>query len=108
MHGVAPLIDARTRVCAPDAIRELRTSNRATRRACGGRKCRVYKGCMKLTELSNEELLKGLDALVGQGRALLARLLAYLGEVEDRRLDLEAACSSLFDFCVRRLTMSED
>jgi hypothetical protein len=28
--------------------------------------------------------------------------------VEERRLDLESACSSLFDFCVRRLAMSED
>ena len=63
---------------------------------------------MKLTELSNEQLLSGLHAFVGQGRALLARLLAYLGEVEERRLDLESACSSLFDFCVRRLAMSED
>ena len=63
---------------------------------------------MKLTELSNEQLLSGLHELVGQGRALLARLLGYLGEVEERRLDLESACSSLFDFCVRRLAMSED
>ncbi|HWL87641.1 MAG TPA: hypothetical protein VNO21_17675 [Polyangiaceae bacterium] len=63
---------------------------------------------MKLADLSNEELLSGLDALVGQGRVLLARLLAHLGEVEDRRLDLQSAYSSLFDFCVRRLRMSDD
>src|SRR5882672_11074189 len=63
---------------------------------------------MKLADLSNEELLSGLDALVGQGRILLARLLAHLGEVEDRRLDLQSAYSSLFDFCVRRLRMSDD
>src|ERR1041385_8669915 len=63
---------------------------------------------MKLTELSNEQLLSGLQALVGPGRTLLARQLAYLGEVEERRLDLESVCSSLFDFCVRRLAMSED
>src|SRR5262245_11750223 len=63
---------------------------------------------MNLENLSNEELLSGLHALVGQGRVVLARLLAYLGEVEERRLDLESACSSLFDYCVRRLGMSED
>src|SRR5262244_1484755 len=40
---------------------------------------------MKLTDLSNERLLSGLHALVGQGRALLARLLGYLGEVEECR-----------------------
>src|SRR5207253_4307269 len=46
--------------------------------------------------------------LTGQERTVLARLLAYLGEVEERRLDLQSACSSLFDFCLRRLGMSED
>jgi len=66
------------------------------------------KWFMKLVDLSNEELLSGLHALIGQGRILLARGLAYLGEVEERRLDLQSACSSLFDFCVRRLGMSDD
>src|SRR5262249_41627099 len=96
------------RVCVPERVRDLRARDHAIRPECGGQKSRVYKESMKLTELSNEGLLKGLLPLVGQGRALLARLLAYLGEVEDRRLDLEAACSSLFDFCVRRLGLSED
>jgi hypothetical protein len=63
---------------------------------------------MNLETLSNEQLLSGLHALVGQARGVLAHLLAYLGEVEERRLELESACSSLFDFCVRRLGMSED
>jgi 5-methylcytosine-specific restriction endonuclease McrA len=63
---------------------------------------------MNLETLSNEELLSGLRALSGESHRVLARLLAYLGEVEQRRLDLESACSSLFDFCVRRLGMSED
>jgi hypothetical protein len=56
------------------------------------------------SDLSNEELLSNLHAVVGQG----ARLLAYLAEVEERRLDLESACSSLYEFCVRRLGFSED
>ncbi|HTQ46172.1 MAG TPA: HNH endonuclease, partial [Polyangiaceae bacterium] len=34
--------------------------------------------------------------------------LAHLVEVEERRLHLEAACPSMFQFCVRRLRMSED
>jgi hypothetical protein len=36
------------------------------------------------------------------------RLLAHLVEVEERRLHLEAACPSMFQFCVQRLGMSED
>jgi hypothetical protein len=63
---------------------------------------------MNLTHLSNDELLAGVHTLAGQGRVVLARLLAYLGEVEERRLDLRSACSSLFDFCLRRLGLSDD
>jgi 5-methylcytosine-specific restriction endonuclease McrA len=63
---------------------------------------------MNLADLSNEEVLTRLHTLVGEGRTVLARLLAYLGEVEERRLDLQSACSSLFEFCVRRLALSED
>jgi hypothetical protein len=63
---------------------------------------------MNVAHLSNEELLAGVSSLAGEGRRVLARLLAYLGEVEERRLDLQSACSSLFDFCLRRLGMSED
>src|SRR5580704_3720708 len=63
---------------------------------------------MDFAHLSNEELLAGVHDLVSQGRTVLARLLAYLGEVEERRLDLQSACSSLFEFCLRRLGMSED
>ncbi|MBX3189140.1 MAG: HNH endonuclease [Labilithrix sp.] len=42
-----------------------------------------------------------------QGRRLVAKLIAYLIEIEERRLHLERACPSLFDFCRRRLGMSE-
>src|SRR5215472_17813820 len=63
---------------------------------------------MIIEDLSNEQLLSGLHALIAQGRTVLARLLVYLCEVEDRRLDLDSACSSLFDFCVRRLGMGDD
>jgi hypothetical protein len=63
---------------------------------------------MKLADLSDVQLLESLKSLCGQGRAVLARLLAHLVEVEERRLHLEAACPSMFQFCVRRLGMSED
>jgi hypothetical protein len=63
---------------------------------------------MKLAHLSDAQLLESLKTLCGHGRAWLARLLAHLVEVEERRLHLEAACPSMFQFCVQRLGMSED
>ena len=60
-----------------------------------------------LRVLSNDELLLGLESLVGSQRQLLARLIAYLREVEERRLHLELAYSSMFEFCTRKLRMSE-
>src|SRR5947209_6091868 len=63
---------------------------------------------MNVASLSNQELLSGLRGLMRQGRVLLARLLEYLGEIAERRLELESACSSLVDFCIRKLGMSDD
>ena len=64
---------------------------------------------MKLTgKLSDAQLLDNLKTLCSQGRVVLARLLAHLVEVEERRLHLEAACPSMFQFCLQRLGMSED
>jgi 5-methylcytosine-specific restriction endonuclease McrA len=37
----------------------------------------------------------------------MANVIAFLGEVEERRLHLEAAHSSMFSFCQRRLGLSE-
>jgi hypothetical protein len=62
----------------------------------------------KLEHCSNEALLSQLQHIVFSGRRLTAELVAHLGEVEDRRLHLEAACSSMFDYCTRRLGLSED
>ncbi len=61
----------------------------------------------KLGDLSNDELLARLRTHVGQGNVWLAGLLAYLAEVDARRLYAEQACTSTWDFCVRRLGMSE-
>ncbi len=63
---------------------------------------------MNLGDLSDAKLLASLKSLCARARTVLARLLAHLVEVEKRRLHLEAACPSLYQFCVRRLGMSED
>jgi hypothetical protein len=62
---------------------------------------------MHLTDLSDHELVSRLSALCLEGRALTARMIVHLIEVEERRLDLRGACTSMFDFCQWRLGMSE-
>ena len=60
-----------------------------------------------LAGLSDEALVSCLSTLCAEGHALTARVIVHLIEVEERRLDLRAACTSMFDFCTRRLGMSE-
>jgi len=62
----------------------------------------------QLQHLSNQQLLDSLGQVLHHQRRSLAELVAHLAEVEERRLHLEAAYSSLFDYCVRQLHMSED
>lgn len=62
---------------------------------------------MQLTSLTNEALLSSLHALQAENRTLVARIVVHLAEVESRSLHLTQACSSMFDFCVRKLGMSE-
>src|SRR5687768_11577974 len=62
---------------------------------------------MTLSDLSDSELVSRLHAICGDGHRWTARLVVHLIEVEERRLHLRAACSSMFDFCLRRLCMSE-
>ena len=61
----------------------------------------------KLLDLSDDELIVRLRGHVGKGHVWNAELLAYLVEVEDRRLERVHACSSMWDFCTRKLGMSE-
>src|SRR5688572_11761971 len=61
-----------------------------------------------LTKLSNEELWRGLLDNVFQSRGLIARQIAFLAEVERRRLWARFGYSSLGHFCTHRLGMSED
>ncbi len=62
---------------------------------------------MTLANLSDDQLLTSISAVCLETQRLLGRLLLHLIEVEARRLDLRSACSSLYDFCQRRLGMSE-
>ena len=68
---------------------------------------RVVQRGMRLTDLSNEEILTSLETLVAEGDRIVAKVITYLVEVEDRRLHLELACSSMFDFCTRKMGFSE-
>lgn len=62
----------------------------------------------RLDALSNEQVLGGLARTLGSHRRLTAALVAHLGEVEERRPHLDAACGSMFSYCVSRLGLSED
>jgi hypothetical protein len=59
-----------------------------------------------LSLLPDDALLSGIELAVGDARQILVRLLAYLGEIEERRLELRRGYSSLFDFCTTHLRMS--
>jgi len=60
-----------------------------------------------LSALSDEQLLEDIQKLLGSERQLLVQHLRYLIEIEDRRLALRAAYSSLFELCTEQLHMSE-
>src|SRR4051812_9344713 len=62
---------------------------------------------MRTNRLSNDDLLDALAAALREEGFLVARVIALLIEIEERRLHLELACSSMFDSCTRRLGMSE-
>lgn len=60
-----------------------------------------------VARLSDDALFAELEACVVAGRENDARLLVFLGAVEERRIYLLRACSSMYDYCRRRLRMSE-
>ena len=62
---------------------------------------------MDLSDLSDQTLIGDAIALVGSHRVLTAKLVAHLAEIEERRLHLLAGYSSMFDFCQKKLGMSE-
>jgi hypothetical protein len=62
---------------------------------------------MRFSEMTNEQVLASLKAVVGEGHRIVAKIVAYLAEVEERRIHLELACASMFDLCTRKLGFSE-
>ena len=94
--------------CAWRTAREVkRCANGRWDQAPEAEKSAWYQARMTLNHLSDDELMASLHGLCVDARRLDARVVVHLVEVEERRLHLRAACSSLFDFCVRRLRMSE-
>ena len=63
---------------------------------------------MNPREHSDEELLSTARRLIGAERKLTAKLVAYLAEIEERRLHLVSGYASMFDFCTRGLGLSEN
>jgi hypothetical protein len=61
-----------------------------------------------LSHLSDDVLLASLGALVASHREDTVTMLVHLGEVDARRLYLPAACSSMYEYCVREMRFSED
>ncbi len=60
-----------------------------------------------MAHLSDDQVLANLGSVIGSRRKITAELVAYLGEVEARRLELREACSSMYEFCCRKLKLSE-
>ncbi len=63
---------------------------------------------MNPRERSDTELLSETRRLLGAERKLVATLVAYFAEIEERRLHLIAGFSSMFDFCTHGLGLSEN
>ena len=61
-----------------------------------------------LSRRSNRELLTEFRTLVEKDRRNTAELLAYVGEVQARKLFVPAGYSSMYSYCVHELHMSED
>lgn len=61
----------------------------------------------RLKSLGDDELLTELAAVVRKRNAVNAELLAYLAELDERRLFLDLGFPSLFAYCVASLGLSE-
>ena len=60
-----------------------------------------------IDSMSNDELLEATRALARRGCALEAELLVHLAEIDERKLYLDRAFSSMFAFCTGELGFSE-
>jgi len=61
-----------------------------------------------LRNLTDNELLRGLHSIRAGERSAVARVVAHLVEVEERRLHLRTGSPSMFHYCLKRLGMSEN
>lgn len=61
----------------------------------------------RLEKLSDEDVMLRVENVVAKGHRTTAQLLLLLNEIDERRLHLRAAYPSLFEYCTRRLGMSE-
>ena len=62
----------------------------------------------RMRRLSDGDVLQGLTGALRASRGATAAVLAFLGEVEERRLHLLAGQESMFAYCLFRVGMSED
>ena len=62
---------------------------------------------VSLKTISDQKLLRGLDELVVKSHLNEAELLAYIAEVDHRRLYLEQGCPSMYCYCTEVLHFSE-
>ena len=60
-----------------------------------------------IQHIDKDQLLRDFSALVDQDRRDTATMLAYIAEIDRRKLYLEHACPSMFAFCTKRFHMSE-
>lgn len=61
-----------------------------------------------LERLTDHAVQQQLSELLVSGARTEARILAHLAVIEDRRLHLSSGCSSMFEYCVQRLGLSEN
>ncbi len=61
-----------------------------------------------LSQLGDAVVVRHLDAVVARHRASTAEMLAYIAEVDSRRLYVPAGYPSMFAYCVGHLRCSED
>ncbi len=61
---------------------------------------------MKLGHRSDDELVEELTTLCGSQRRITASVIAYLAEVDARKVHVDLGYHTLFAFCIKRLGMS--
>lgn len=61
----------------------------------------------RLQRLSSEDLDRSAEKLVRREKRNVALLIAHLAEISRRKVELERGYRNLFDYCVRRLNLSE-